>query len=1035
MRSWILRAALALPLALPVAVAQKKLGGGGGFVLPGEDPPAVAEAKVPTGADFSEGLKQLAALGLPDMKDAQWVKVPDNLEDEGPLFTQSYHFRETNLKLKGGVWKLAGEPPRYIDFGSSEPVAPPEAGKEGGDAEGGAVEPGKPNLLQRMLRNHAAKNPPKPSENKPALPPEEADAKAIAEALGKEELRKEIGERQEYSPSPLPGRCLIFAAQLHAAGKTAAANQVAAAVFSLPIDKEKLIDGAVSEFAATAYAAVAKAFFENHDWVKYRDGVKAVLEKYPRGWDSAGGVAILLPLLEKRAAGQRPAAPAIEGIELKPEALAALEQLLEPAAKDEKGGDDEALARSHGIDLSEVPAAQRGRLLAMLRQHGMGNSDESVSGLWLLEEDGEDAEPGSNPISRLQAMKMDGLIALAAVAADDTLVPVRQGGSREHSYFGGHQSTEELARSSYDSLDRPKTRGEIAMEWLEAALPEDDNRESDAATMALAAVEFWKEHRNDPPVKLALFYLNSSDRSKRSEAASYLAGHEDPEAHAAFEKAVLDSGEPVEFAQEVSSYVEQRKKAARPFLEAYSKELRTALEGVDLQNMQYSGSSYVIRSAGGVDKFLKPLALKVGAVALDEVVAAAMKSGKPEEIAGLSESVASSSMPDCLKVLGKAAEKAKPAQMVALCQVLVRRSYRDRTDMRGEGPDEDEDADKEKKEAPAKPDFPEEVLSIWRTLLSRTDELPESKKQSDYLANWTKGYGGKNCGDTALLTLELCAFPDLGQAFNPYANIHGSYEAVLPFVRKRVEAWMSGKDAPPWPSADTVSEERKKEITDKLAQLPANDIIPYAKSLPDDERMALVEIVGGYDEETPAPAGLLELKTKIVDLKPMNSLTKHDPVLLEKLGIRTETAVNYDMLKALTEKLATEAKDSSGTSVNFGAGSMGLGCVASAYRSTDPTDAVNNFNYGAPVSQWFRTYENPEALAMLSMNGLAEFWALKEGKAEKLENKRRTTQDLPTALAAKTGMLQPLMIQVLTREDAEKINNHRNEESEPEEEE
>lgn len=1041
MRTRILLAAIALPLCLPVAVAQEEEKESfdpisGGFVLPDDDDGAkpAAATPPPATADFSEGLKQLAALGLPDMKDAQWVKPPSGLLQEESMFNQSYEFRESRLKLKGGVWKLAGDKPLFLDFGSPEPLRLSEAARgvvtEYAEGEAPPVEDS-PNLLQRMLRNHAAKNPPKPVAGKKAdLPIEEADAKAIAEALGKEEFRKELAERQSYRPSPLPGRCLIFAAQLLAAGKTEAANQVANAVFALPIPKEDMIDGAVTQFADLAYEGVAKAFFEeHHDWAKYRDGVKAVLEKYPRGWDDAGAVAILLPLLEKRAAGAPAPVPSLDGVELKPEALAALQEMLAPPAGKAKGTDDAALARSHGIDLRQIPASQRARILAMLRQQGMGDEDEGPSGLWLLEEQ-EEGEPGSDPVARLRAMKMDGLIALAAVAADETLVPQRQSGGSDRYSYSSHQSAEQIAWSHYESLERPKTRGEIAMEWLEAVVPEDDDHSgtSDAAAVAQAAVEFWKEHRKDPPVKLALFYLNSSDRSKRSEAASFLAGQDDPEAHAAFEKAVLDSSEPADFAGEVSNYLSQRKTEARPFFEAYAKALHAAMDGVDLDQLDYSGGGYAIRSAGGVDKFLKPLAMKVGAVSLEELVATAMKSGKPAEIAGLANAIGSSPMPDCLKVVGKAAEKAKPEQLMELYQVLLRRAYQERN--RGDGEDGEE-----AKEAPAKAAIPPETLALWRPLLARTDALPEAKSRRSYLAGWTKGYGGKNCGDTALLALELCAFPSSGQNLNLYGDIQASYDAVIPFVRKRVEAWMSGQEAPPWPSSERVSEERKKELAAKLAELPVDGIIAWSRSLPDDERVALAEILRGYDEENPPPPNLVELKFKVIALQPPSALVKHDPALLEKLGIREGMMLTPEMLRALAVRLATEAKDLSGTAVNFNPGPMGLGCMATASRESGPQDQTNDYTYGEHLAQWFETYENPEALATLSAGGVAEFWAPKDGKAEKLETKRQTSRDLSTVLAAKTAVPPSLTIQVLTREDAEKIINHQPEEPEAQEEE
>ncbi len=1030
MRTRILLAAIALPLCLPVAVAQEEGHGPLPDLPQGNEASAPAAAPPAATADFSEGLKQLAALGLPEMKGAQWVQPSAELESGETLFSQSYEFREMRLTLKGGVWKLPGEPARFVDFGSPEAIAQADVGEDSKEAKVPLVRP-----AARTPWSRPNANPPKPATEKKAdLSDEETDAKAIAGLLGKEEFRKELVEHQSYRPSPLPGRCLIFAAQLNAAGKTEAANEVARAVFSLPIEKENIIDGAVTQFADLAYEKVAKAFFEeHHDWAKYCDGVKAVLEKYPRGWDDAGAMAILLPLLEKRASGAPPPVPSLEGVELKPEALAALKQMLEPQGGKAKGADDAALARSHGIQLDQIPAAQRARILSMLRQQGMGDeegSGDGPSGLWLLDEP-EDGEAVNDPLSRLVAMKMDGLIALAAVATDETLVPQPKTGDSDHYSYSSHESAEEIARSHYESLDRPKTRGEIAMEWLEAAVPEDESRSSaDTEGTALAAVEFWKEHRKDTPLKLALFYLNSSDRSKRSEAATYLSEREDPEAHAAFEKAVLDSAEPAEFADEVSSYLEQRKTEARSFFEAYSKALHAALDGVDFEQLDYSGGGYAVRNAGSVDQFLKPLAMKVGAVSLDELVDSAMKSGKAAEIAALVNPIGGSPMPDCLKVLGKAAEKAKPEQLMALYEVLLRRAYQDH---RRRGGEEQEDAQAEKK-APAKPELPEEVRTLWRTLMARTDALPEGKKGQRSFGDWTKSYGGKNCGDTALLALELCVFPESGEALNPYADISGSYEVVLPFARKRVEAWMSGQEPPAWPSAEQVSEERKKELKDKLAQLPADGIIPWAQGLPENERMAVAETVRGYGaEDDPAPAGLLELKWKVTALKPLNAATPHDPILLEKLGIHAGMAIGYEPLGALTKKLAMEAKESSGTTLIITPGPMGLGCTATAMRSTDPKDTAIAYNYGMPLSRWFSQYESAEAIATLSIGGTADAWAPKDGKAEKLENKRVTPQDLPTLFAAKTGYLRmPVMIQVLTREDAEKINNHGNEEPEAE---
>ncbi|WP_367874701.1 hypothetical protein [Luteolibacter sp. Populi] len=976
----------ALALALPMAAAE-------------EQP-----------ADFGEGLKQLAALGLPEMKDARWVKAPGGDEEERAL-TQSYEFREMNLKLRGGVWKLAGEPARMIEFGSAAEVAP-AGGEEKEDA--GEEKEEEPSLLQKMLRSHASKNPPKEASAKATDPLEEADSKSISEALGKAEIGKKLAERQEYSPSEVPGRLLIFAAQLQAAGKTEAANRVAAAVFALPLDKEQVIDSAVSQFADVGYEAATKAFFEDRDWTKYRDAVKALLVKYPRGWKRAGGVAMLVPGLEKRAAGTRPPPPALPGIELKPEAVAALDQLLDPPA-DPDAPDDDALARSRGIDLSRFPAAQRGAILRSLREQGLGDEDDSGSGLWLLGT--SEAKPDANPATRLKAMKMDGLIALAAVAGDETLVAMPSSNTRDSYSYGRDRSLEELAREAYDNMTRPRSRGEIVTSLLQEVLPAgEDDSETDSESVAASAVEFWKTHRGDSEVQLAVLYLNEGDEGQRSMAGNFLANHADAEAHAAFEKAVLGSGDPGGFAVEVTAYLEKRKAAALPFFEAYSKVLKTALDGVDVKNMDYARGNYAIQQAGSVEKFLKTLAVKVGATSLKELVEAAMKSGDVAEMQGLAAALASTPVPKCLHLVAEPAAKATPEVLMQLLQVIVQRTFQNRREHKVN----EEPAEK----------LPGEVIALWRPLIERAEQLPEIDPKNAYFPSWTRGYGGKTCGDAVAMALELSTYPGSGPALNQYADINGgAFNTVLPFVRSRVEAWTAGKTAPAWPDAAKVGVERKKEIAAKLAELPSGELAAFAQGLPPDERMALAEIVRGYTAENPAPPGVLELRLKVTGRRAYNFQMDHDNAILDQFGISEGYIVSADKIAELGERLAREAKERSGTQLAFFSGPMGLGAIACAQRAADPRKATVRGN-PSQLPRYFEQYGNPEALVMLSSSLGYEFWSLKEGTVKKEESSgnRAGLERLKTGFEEKFGVLPYLSIQVLTREDADKTNNPEEEE-------
>lgn len=951
---------------------------------------AVAETVTP---DFGPGLQKLAALGLPEMKDAQWIKPAG---EEGESLERSYEFRELGLKFQGGVWQLAGEPPRQLGFGSGH-VTETAAAKDSEAPEAPAAKPG---LLEKMLRNHAASKPPK--EKKPKAPPSlEEDVKHLLESLAKPGTAAEIAQQAEYGRPDMPGRLLIFAAQLHAAGKPEAANQVAAAIFSAIPDKTVVIDAAIQHFAQRDHQKLTNSFFEKLDWKSYHDGLKMLLEKYPRGWQEGPAVSLLLPALEKRVAGTLPPPPALPGIELKPAALEALADLFEPPPAADQSSDEE-LARSHGIDLDEFPAAQRAMILARLREAGLsgdfGGDDEA--GLWLLEETPE--KPPADPVARLTAMKMDGLIALAAVANDETLVPVRNS-SYSSSYFSSRQSIEELALQRYRSLDRPRTRGEIARELLAAVITttEEDEDEIDETSLQESAIAFWKSHGTKSPLQLAQVFLEEGNSSQRSEAATFLAASEDPAAHAVFEKAVLASEDPATFASDVENYLDQRKAAAKPFFDDFSKHLSASLDGVDVDDIRYSSGSYAIREAGSVEKYLKTLSLKVGAVSLKELVADAMESEDEDAFEGLEPVIRSAAPPEALLAIGEVAGKATPDQLSRFCLMLLQGSYQEYD------PDSDD--------SPPPVSLPAATLDLWRPLLEKSDALPGK----GYFGSWAGAYGAKTTGDGVALVLEVSAFPASGSEFNGFGDLHGSLASVAPFVRSRVEAWINGKDAPPWPDESKVSDARKDELSAQLAKLPAKEIPAFAMALPIDERAALATLIENYDEENPTPAAVLELRTRVIARRAFNPQMSHDDALLDQLGIAEGSTFSAASLTALAERMAKESTTFSGAQVSFFSAPMGLGSIATANRVTTPEE-INSGRF--IISRWLRHYTEPDALAMLAIGNSANFWGVKDGKVSQLEATRPADEDLKQAFESKSVELPYLSIQAITRADAEKLN-------------
>ena len=978
-------------------------------------PLAGAEEKA---ADFSEGLKQLAALGLPDLKDARWVKAPKETTTQN--FPDSYQFKELKVHLHGSAWKLPGEPARIIGFGTpveiasgSAPPKPEEPAKD---------ETAEPSLFEKMLRKHASENPGKKEEAPPKKPglEAEADAQLIIDALAKPAIKTELAQQLGYGRSELPGRCLIFAAQLHAAGRTDSANKLAAALFAIGPDKALIIDAAISHFAGTEYQAATSAFFKTHDWAAYHASVKAILAKYPRGWADAGGVAMLMGPLEKRVQGTPPPPPSLPGITLKPEAVAALDALLKP--HDLGGLSDEELARAAGFDLSQIPVEHRARYIAMLRENGVGNSRGGGQQLWLL----VPQPPGKDPAGIIKSLRMDGMVALAAVVTDETLLPSRSatgGGSR----YSSGLSPEEAAQETYHRMMRPGSRGEFAAALLREVVPGigDDADDTDLETLRSAAIDFWTQHRGKSPVELAAVYLASGNFMQKFGAAQFLAEHPDPAAHAVFESSVLASEDPASMHGLVEIYVERRRTAAKAFFDAYAKALRANI-GNSSDDDPFSSRNGSLDDEKGVEKFLKKLSVKVGGVTLKEMVddalkappaAAAENNGEDEDdeedespIAALATTVDQTPMAECVKILGEAIPKVQPAQAMEILGLLYSTVYSDPRSKQyqkdGKWP---------------KLEFGPDLLAIWKPLLERVDPVP---KEGEF-SGWARGYGAKNLGDCAALVIELAAFPESGYQYEIYGKV-GMPESLMPFVRKRVEAWTGGTEAPAWPDPEKLGEARTKDIESKLSTLPAKEIVAYVKTLDAMERLFVTKLVGSYGQEKTPPDGLVELRDTVVELRPYDPELPHDAPLLQKLGIAEGWRINPTNVEDLAKRLLADAKNLSGAGISFYEAPMQIGSLATATKSLDPASPTYGDFHWNRLAAWFEHHGNPDAMAIFSTEGGLDFWVMKDGSPVKLDPAgayESSAEKFKQVRETNHIEIPYIQVIVLTREDARKILN------------
>jgi len=145
--------------------------------------------------------------------------------------------------------------------------------------------------------------------------------------------------------------------------------------------------------------------------------------------------------------------------------------------------------------------------------------------------------------------------------------------------------------------------------------------------------------------------------------------------------------------------------------------------------------------------------------------------------------------------------------------------------------------------------------------------------------------------------------------------------------------------------------------------------------------------------------------------------------MLAELGIAAGNKLDAATLLKLAEKLATEAKGRSGTAVSFYSTPMSLGLHATAARKNDATSFASDY-YLQRHAQWFQRFEDADALAMVTNQQLADFWTVKDGKAEPVPQDNADAsaiESLKKHFASKAMATPYIMVSVLTREDAERL--------------
>ena len=252
--------------------------------------------------------------------------------------------------------------------------------------------------------------------------------------------------------------------------------------------------GGATNVAATAMNLVANGQYGNlygefrktGDWAAFRDGLRTLLARYPEGWNLAPVIQYLLARVEDRIA--RPAPPP---------------------------------ADSAGLSETELQQAAGMLQLRTLRVKPDEYSDPRA--LWLLPSTWLDQAPKPlDPELEIRARGLEAVPLLLKLARDDALTKADRAEAVVASVYRSDldlsplhwaqdaDARQKAIRRIFDGLDRPATRGEIALGWLQEMVPEyqqGDYRRKDPEKQIAWMEDFYRKNKGKSEDELAVVCL------------------------------------------------------------------------------------------------------------------------------------------------------------------------------------------------------------------------------------------------------------------------------------------------------------------------------------------------------------------------------------------------------------------------------------------------------------------------------------------------------------------------------------------------
>lgn len=773
--------------------------------------------------DFGAGIDRFTQLGLPEVKNARYVKIKwSHGEYEFDRFS-----RGEGPKLEGNAWLIKETP------GQNATVLVNEI-KQMEVLHPKVMEQKQKEMMEKMQKQ-AEQAPEEDWFDEELLNPfqqmqrsgEWKDADLAKDA---KTLIAWLGKAGDANPSN-PGRELsdprMFAMQFHSGsqffllaahayqkGMKTEANQIIALLFKRVGDNRKVVAGAMSTLADSQYAGAYEAFSKSGAWKQYLTDMETLLGRYPAAWRDR-------PVVEKVAASVRKHLAFAEPPPIPGEGLTEEDKkLADDLARDKKPINPSY--QHHGpswlLQANETPGIRRGAKAAK-----------------------------AAPMERILARKIHAIPLLIALLKDEYLLRVQTYPGMSSDYYSDDDeamSTEEIDMR-FEDFPRPVSRGEIARRLLAGLVLSDESRydrDRNATPDEIARLsrEWYDKHKRLSEKELLRQFLSQGKEMEQQVALSILMNSKDEADLKEVERYLLTPEKLVEHIDEVTNYARMRGAKAKAFTLQFLAKVRALPSLLPSHAGNVPDARYRKQMEDRARQQLKALeeltSDKTAEVVLKEMLAADKKwsfedMGRMNEV--LWSKLSQEEPAKALTLLLQTTIDAKDDTLAALLLQNVPRVQYMKL--------EQETALVRGRPKPVKLPI-EKHADLWQRLMGQTRTS----------AGMSRYYGGGGSAPTfkqtvAMMVETMYAGMDENPAMmRRNMDFQALGDLVYAVYVQRAEARLAGKpeaQIPGFPDKSKVTEARRGEIRKQLAAYTPTDPPNFVAGLALDELLVLPDLV------------------------------------------------------------------------------------------------------------------------------------------------------------------------------------------------